>query len=79
MEKAEASSRLLVKATQSSIQGGVRINLDLLTAQQQLFQTQRDLLQARYNYLLSNLRLRAAAGTLVEYDVQTVAGYFSAK
>jgi protease secretion system outer membrane protein len=59
-----ASGKLLMKATEQSIKGGVRINLDLLNAQQQLYTSQRDLAQARYTYLIGLLRLRAAAGTL---------------
>lgn len=74
--KSVESARLLVTATQQSIKGGVRINLDLLNAQQQLFAAQRDLAQARYNYLLSYLRLRNAAGTLSSDDLQIVAAYF---
>ncbi|UTY60755.1 TolC family outer membrane protein [Massilia sp. erpn] len=76
LEKAVASGKLLLTATEQSIKGGVRINLDLLNAQQQLFTSQRDLAQARYNYLLSNLRLRAAAGTLGEDDIRQAAAYF---
>jgi len=76
LEKAVASGKLLMKATTESIKGGVRINLDLLNAQQQLFVSERDLAQARYNYLLSLLRLRAAAGTLSQDDVTTTARYF---
>jgi protease secretion system outer membrane protein len=76
LEKAVESGRLLMKATEQSIKGGVRINLDLLNAQQQLYVSQRDLAQARYNYLLSLLRLRAAAGTLSQDDVTTTARYF---
>ncbi|MES2606961.1 MAG: TolC family outer membrane protein [Pseudomonadota bacterium] len=76
LEKAVASSKLLVKATEQSIKGGVRINLDLLNAQQQMYTSQRDLAQARYNYLLNGLRLRFAAGTLVFDDVRQVASYF---
>lgn len=76
LDKAVKSAELLVKATDQSIKGGVRINLDLLNAQQQLTSTQRDLAQARYNYLMAMLRLRAAAGTLSAADVGTVAGFF---
>ncbi len=76
--KSVASARLLVEATRQSVKGGVRINLDVLNAQQQLFQTQRDLAQARYNYLLSYLRLRGAAGTLGGDDLAKVASYFVA-
>jgi protease secretion system outer membrane protein len=76
--KSVNSARLLVTATEQSIKGGVRINLDLLNAQQQLYTTRRDLALARYNYLLSYLRLRNAAGTLNADDVRNVAGYFVA-
>lgn len=76
LDKAVTSAQLLVKATEQSIKGGVRINLDLLNAQQQLTSVRRDLAQARYTYLVAQLRLRAAAGTLSAADVNMVAGYF---
>jgi protease secretion system outer membrane protein len=74
--KSVQSADLLIEATRQSIKGGVRINLDLLNAQQQLYTAKRDLAQARYNYLLSYLRLRSAAGTLSAEDLHTVAKYF---
>jgi len=37
-----------------------------------VFQTRRDLQQARYNYLLSTLRLKAAAGVLTDADIDEV-------
>jgi protease secretion system outer membrane protein len=76
LEKAVESGKLLMKATEQSIKGGVRINLDLLNAQQQLYTSQRDLAQARYSYLIGLLRLRAAAGTLDASGVREVAAYF---
>lgn len=76
LDKAVASGELLVKATEQSIKGGVRINLDLLNARQQMFTARRDLARARYNYLLSDLRLRAAAGDLGAGDVRDMAAYF---
>lgn len=74
--KAVSSGTLLMTATEQSIKGGVRINLDLLNAQQQLAQARRDLAQARYAYLLGVLRLKAASGTLTDEDVFKVAEYF---
>lgn len=74
--KSVTSSNLLVEATRQSIKGGVRINLDLLNAQQQMYGARRDLAQSRYNYLLSYLRLRNAAGTLSGADLHDVARYF---
>jgi len=76
LEKAVESGKLLMKATEQSIKGGVRINLDLLNAQQQLYTSQRDLAQARYAYLIGLLRLRAAAGTLDAGGVRELAAYF---
>jgi protease secretion system outer membrane protein len=76
LDKAVSAGELLITATEQSIKGGVRINLDLLNARQQLYTSKRDLAQARYTYLLSLLRLRAAAGDLGPDDVRQVASYF---
>ncbi|MEK7844610.1 MAG: TolC family outer membrane protein [Pseudomonadota bacterium] len=76
LELAVKSAELLVEATQKSIRGGIRINLNLLDAQQQLHTARRDLAQARYNYLLAYLRLQLAAGTLVLDDLRNITGYF---
>lgn len=73
--KAVASGRELMKATEQSIKGGVRINLDLLNAEQQLYTSQRDLAQARYTYLLGLLRLHALSGQVGEEDVRLIAAY----
>ena len=50
----------------------MRINVDVLNAQQQLFSTLRDLARARYDVLLNDLRLKAVAGALVPADVAAV-------
>jgi outer membrane protein, protease secretion system len=76
--KALSSATLLVEATRKSVKGGQRTNLDVLNAQQQLFEAKRDLALARYNYLLGYLRLRYAAGTLSVADLTDIAGYFVA-
>lgn len=72
LEAAEASSQSALDANRLGYQVGVRINIDVLNAQSQLFQTRRDLAQARYNVLLGSLKLRQAAGTLTADDVQAV-------
>jgi outer membrane protein len=72
LEAAEASTKLALEATQLVYKVGVRVNLDVLNAQSQLFQTQRDLALARYNVLVGNLRLRQAAGQLVTGDIDAI-------
>jgi outer membrane protein len=53
---------------------GVRINIDVLNAQSQLFQTKRDLAKARYDVLLGGLKLRQASGTLTADDLAPING-----
>ena len=72
LEAAESSSKLALEATQLGYRVGVRVNLDVLNAQTQLFSTQRDLSRARYDVLLSGLRLRQASGTLQPTDINAV-------
>ena len=69
---AEDSSRLALEANQVGYKVGVRINIDVLNSQSQLYQTQRDLAQARYNVVLGALKLRQANGTLKPEDLQSV-------
>ncbi|MDR4516667.1 MAG: TolC family outer membrane protein [Nitrosomonas sp.] len=76
LELAVKSAKMLILATEKSIQGGIRINLDLLDAQQQLFNSQLNLAEAKYNFLLAYLRLNLTAGTLVLEDLRKIASYF---
>jgi outer membrane protein len=69
LEAAEASSQSALEANRLGYQVGVRINIDVLNSQSQLFQTKRDLAQARYNVLVGHLRLRQANGTLTPEDL----------
>ncbi len=69
LEAAESSSQLALEATQLGYKVGVRVNLDVLNAQTQLFSTRRDLAKARYDVLVGSLKLRQAAGLLKPEDV----------
>lgn len=69
LEAAEASSQSALDANRLGYQVGVRINIDVLNSQSQLFQTKRDLAQARYNVLVGHLKLRQANGTLTPEDL----------
>ena len=72
LEAAESSSQLALEATQLGYKVGVRVNLDVLNAQTQLFSTRRDLAKARYDLVLANLGLRQAWGQLKPEDVAAV-------
>jgi outer membrane protein len=72
LESAERSARTQLESTRLGYQVGVRIQLDVLNATTQLVSTQRDLKRARYDFLISGLNLKAAAGSLAEDDLQAV-------
>ncbi len=72
LEAAEISSQSALDANRLGYQVGVRINIDVLNAQSQLFQTKRDLAVARYNVLVGTLRLKQANGTLKAEDIGAI-------
>jgi outer membrane protein len=72
LEAAEVSTQSALDANKLGYQVGVRINIDVLNAQSQLFQTKRDLARARYDVLVGGLRLRQANGTLKPEDIQAI-------
>jgi len=77
MEQAERSAAEAVEATRMSVSGGNRVNLDILTALQQLYATRRDLSEARHGYLLAYLKLHAAAGRLDSDRLRNLTACFS--
>ncbi|QXH37626.1 TolC family outer membrane protein [Pseudomonas muyukensis] len=71
-ERALVAAEALVVSTRKSVQGGERVNLDVLNAEQQLATTRRDLAQARYDYLLAWIKLHYQAGMLSETQLARV-------
>jgi len=72
LQAAQNSSQSALESNRLGYQVGVRINIDVLNAQQQLFSTRRDLARARYETILSGLRLKLASGALREEDLGQV-------
>ena len=72
LQAAETSSQSALDANKLGYQVGVRINIDVLNSQSQLFQTKRDLAKARHDVLLGQLRLKQASGTLKADDLQNI-------
>ncbi|SCB08985.1 TolC family outer membrane protein [Cupriavidus alkaliphilus] len=69
LEAAERSATSAVESNQLGYEVGVRINIDVLNAEAQLFSTRRDLAKARYDTIMNGLRLKASTGVLQEADV----------
>jgi outer membrane protein len=72
LEQARISSQSALDSNKLGYEVGVRINIDVLNAQQQLYSTERDLAVARYNTITNHLRLKAGAGSLIEQDLEEV-------
>lgn len=78
LQAAEQSSQTALAANQLGYEVGARVNIDVLNAQSQLYQTQRELTRARYDVLLGLLRLKQSSGTLSEVDLAKLTPLFSA-
>ncbi|MFK3793683.1 TolC family outer membrane protein [Pseudomonas piscis] len=72
------SNQSAVDATEIGYQVGTRNIVDVLDAQRQLYSSVRNYNNSRYDYILDNLRLKQAAGTLNPGDLQDLARYLKA-
>ena len=72
LEAALTSSQSALDSNKLGYEVGVRINIDVLNAQQQVLSTKRDLSKARYDTVVNGLKLKAAAGSLSDTDVEEV-------
>ncbi len=76
-EAAEISSKSSLDSNVLGYQVGIRINIDVLNAQQQLYSTRQTLAKARYDTIVNGLRLKSAAGSLKEEDILAINGLLS--
>ena len=75
LEQALVSSQAQLDSTKLGLSVGVRTNLDVLNAEQQVLSARRDLAGARYAYLLAGLSLKAAVGALKPADLAQIDQY----
>lgn len=69
LNQAVVSAESALKATEAGFEVGTRTIVDVLNSTRNLYDAKRNLSRARYNYVLSVLGLKLAAGTLNEQDV----------
>lgn len=70
--QAIVSNTSRLEATEAGLEVGTRTTVDVLNARSDLFAARRDYAQARYNYILSTLQLKQAAGTLSQADLEAI-------
>ena len=63
-DQALESTETALEATQAGYDVGTRTSVDVLISLQETYRAQRDYARSRYDYVLSTLRLRQAAGVL---------------
>ena len=71
-EAAELSTQSALDANKLGYSVGVKINIDVLNAQSQLYSTKATLAKARYDVLVGGLKLRQASGVLKDEDLQPI-------
>lgn len=72
LRQALASNETALQATEAGFEVGTRTTVDVLNARSAAFRARNELARSRYDYLLNTLRLKAAAGSLSEGDLQQV-------
>ena len=78
LEAALVSSLSSLESNRLGYEVGVRINIDVLNAENQVYVTRRDLARARFNTLLAQLKLKASVGSLAETDLEQINTLFEA-
>lgn len=68
-EQLVVSAESALNATEAGYEVGTRTIVDVLNATRQLYDAKQKLSEARYNYILSQLQLKQAAGNLNEQDL----------
>lgn len=72
LNAASESSKLALEANKLGYELGLRVNIDVLNAEQQVQTTRRDLAKARFDTLMAQLRLKSAVGALLEEDLSAI-------
>ena len=75
LRQALESSQVALKATEAGYDVGTRTAVDVLNARRLLVQAQTDYSGSRYDYILSIVQLRLAAGTLNRKDLEEIASW----
>ena len=69
------STRAAVEAAEAGFEVGTRTVVDVLNAQRESFKAKFNYAQARYQYLVDQLRLKRATGSLSQVDVEKINGF----
>lgn len=71
------SAEMAVQAAEAGFDVGTRTMVDVVTEQRNLYKAKSDYSRSRYDYLILGIKLKEAAGSLSEEDLQQVNRYLS--
>ena len=77
LQAAVKSSESALEATEAGFQVGTRTMVDILAEQRNLYRSMRDYSRSRYDYLINGIKLKEAAGSLSEADLQEINKYLT--
>lgn len=72
LKQAVISNQKALESTQAGYQVGTRTTVDVLNVRRDLFRARRDFANSRYQYILSSLKLKQAAGIVSVDDLQKI-------
>ncbi len=72
LKQAVVSSETALAATEAGFEVGTRTAVDVVASQRTTSEARRNYSQAKYDYILNTLKLKQAAGTLSEEDLELV-------
>lgn len=78
LKQAVVSRQSAQKAAEAGFEVGTKTTVDVLDSRRELFSALNEYSQSRYDFLLNSLRLKQAAGTLVEADINQISQWLVA-
>ena len=75
LKAAVASSESALEASEAGFEVGTRTMIDVLAEQRNLYRAKRDYSRSRYDYLINGVKLKQAASSLSEQDLDLINQY----
>lgn len=69
------SAKMALEAAEAGFDVGTRTMIDVLQIQRNLYKAQSDYARSRYDYLINGIKLKEAAGSLSELDLEQINQY----
>jgi len=75
LDATKQSAKMALEAAEAGFEVGTRTMIDVLQIQRNLYKAQSDYARSRYDYLINGIKLKEAAGSLNEVDIQAINQY----